>query len=90
MNLAADLPLMFPDFGIPATVGGVATLAIIDDDYAAALGLVVGSAPVLTIQTAAVPAVAIGNAVVVNATNYTVVGIHSDGAGLTRLILEAA
>jgi len=87
---AADLPLMFPDFGISATVGGVATLAIIDDDYATALGMVVGSAPVLTIQTASIPAVAIGNAVVANATNYTVVGIHSDGAGLTRLILEAA
>jgi hypothetical protein len=81
---------MLPDFGIPTTVGGVSTLAIIDDDYAAALGLVVGSAPVLTIQTSAVPAVAIGNAVVVNATNYTVVGIHPDGTGLTRLILEAA
>ena len=90
MSPATDLLLMFPDFGIPATVGGVATLALIDDDYAAALGLVVGSAPVLTIQTASVPAVAIGNAVVANASNYTVVGIHPDGAGLTRLILEAA
>lgn len=90
MTPAADLPLMFPDFGIHAVIGGVATLALIDDEYAAALDMVAGSAPVLTIQTASVPAVAIGNAVVVNATDYTVVGIHPDGAGLTRLILEAA
>lgn len=90
MNNIADLHLMFADFGIAATIGGVSTLALVDDEYAAALGMVAGSAPVLTIQTAAVPAVAIDNAVVVNATNYTVVGIHPDGTGLTRLILEAA
>lgn len=90
MNAAADIPLMLSDFAIPVTVGGVAMLALMDDEYAAALGLVAGSAPALLVPTANVPAVAIGAAVVANATNYSVVGLQADGAGLMRLILEAA
>ncbi len=90
MNPALDLPAMFPDFGIPATVGGVALTALFDDDYATALDAVAGSTPVLMVQTAKIPAVALGAAVVLDVTNYTVVGIQPDGTGITRLVLEAA
>ncbi len=90
MSPVADLPAMFPDFGIPAIVGGVALTALFDDEYAAALDAVAGSTPVLMVQTASVPAVALGAAVVADSTNYTVVGIQPDGTGITRLILQEA
>ncbi len=90
MNPAADLPAMFADFGIPATVGGVALTALFDDEYATALDAVAGSAPVLMVQTSDVPAVALGAAVLLDSTSYTVIGIQPDGTGITRLVLEAA
>lgn len=74
---------------VAATIGAATVVGLFDGDYRDVLG-VAGSAPVLTIPIASVAAVSIGDAVVANATNYTVVGIHPDGTGLTRLILEAA
>lgn len=79
----------FNDFAIPATVGGVSVRAIFDAAYADPLGMA-GNSPQLTIATEDLPAVAVGQAVVVNATNYTVTGIEPDGTGISTLLLRRA
>jgi hypothetical protein len=88
--LAADLAALFSDFGVPATVGGVAVTAIFDNNYAEALGYTAGAKPMLLLATAGVPDVAAGDAVVVGSVSYTVAGIEPDGTGLTVLRLESA
>ena len=77
------------DFAIPVTVGGVAVRAIFDAAYADPLGMA-GNQPVLTVATDDLPAVAVGQAVTVNAVNYTVTGIEPDGTGITTLQLRRA
>ncbi len=77
------------DFAVPVTVGGVAVRAIFDAAYADPLGMA-GNQPVLTVAADDLPAVAVGQAVTVNAVNYTVTGIEPDGTGITTLILRRA
>lgn len=90
MPFAEDLDPYFADFGIIATVGGVACTAIFDNAYAQSLGFTAGTAPVLLVAASAVPTVAPGDAVEVPAGRYTVAGIEPDGTGITLLRLEAA
>jgi len=88
-----DLSAFWADFGADATIDGTAVRAIFDEAYA--LGTVgaygmAGSAPVLTLATASVPASPIGLGVVVGTTNYTIASHEPDGTGLSRLLLEVA
>lgn len=80
----------FTDFGITATVGGVAVRGIFNNGYAEALaGIVAGSAPILKCVQTDIAAVTRGTAVVVNGTSYTVAEIQDDGTGIRDLVLEA-
>ncbi len=89
MDFAADLPDYLADFGVTATVGGVSVTAIFDAAYADPLNMG-GNTPQLTVATSDLPAVAVGQAVTVNATSYTVVGIEPDGTGVSTLMLRRA
>lgn len=71
-----------------ATIGGVAVAAIFEAAYASALDFSAGGQPVLHCAASAVPSVATGTAVVVNAVNYTVAEVQPDGTGLVVLVLE--
>ena len=90
MAFVEDYAPFLTDFGIAATVGGVAITAIFDNGYADAFGIVSGSAPVLLCSSASVSAATVGAAVSVNATSYTVREIQPDGVGMTRLLLQEA
>jgi hypothetical protein len=76
------------DFGVSATVGGVALRGIFDNGYADAFGIVSGSAPVLLISSSSAPSVVVGDAVVIGSSNYSVASIEPDGLGMTRLVLK--
>lgn len=90
MDVTADLPAMLADFGVSATIGGVAVTGIFDNGYAAALGgLVAGRTPTLLLPTAAASP-ALGDPVTVGGATYTVAEIQPDGTGVTTLVLEAA
>ena len=81
------LPAYFADFGVSATVGGVSVQGIFDAAYTDPLGMA-GNQPQLTVATADLPAVAVGQAVTINTFAYTVVGIEPDGTGITTLQLR--
>jgi hypothetical protein len=89
MAFTEDLAPFFADFGIAATVGGVACMGIFDAAYADALGMN-GTRPALQVATAAVPSVAEGAAVTIGAASYTVESVQPDGTGMTLLILHEA
>lgn len=89
MAFAEDFTAPFTDFGTAATVGGATVRGIFDADYATAFSDIAGTQPSFLCASSAVAAVAIGAALSVNSTSYTVAEIQPDGTGLTRLILEA-
>lgn len=76
---------------VQGTVDGVSVSGIFENVFIDADGLgVAGTAPMFTCQSADVPGVVKGDPAVMNAINYTVVGIEPDGTGVTRLQLERA
>jgi hypothetical protein len=89
MDLSADLPSLYFDFGETVTVDGADITAIFDTGYAETLEAA-GSGPSLRCVSADVATVATGDAATVRAIAYTVRGIEPIGPdGLeTRLILE--
>ena len=88
MAFAESRSAFFTDFGVTATVGGVAVSAIFDAPYADALGMA-GTNPTLTIDSDSVTPT-YGAAVSVAGASFTIAEIHPDATGITRLILEAA
>jgi hypothetical protein len=90
MAFAEDLIPFFTDFGVSATVGGVACTGIFDNVYAATLGFTAGTQPMLIVMAAAVPSVAQGNAVTVAGGSYTVTALEPDGTGVLLLRLQEA
>lgn len=79
------------DFGVTATIGGVATSVLFDKTYAEALGLS-GASPAALLPTTSVGSATAGTAVVVGGISYTVAERHdspADQPGWTRLMLEA-
>ena len=88
MAIVENFPSFLADFGVAATVDGVAVTGIFDNDYGDPLGLVAGSRPVLQVIASAVPSVDLGDAVTIGALSYTVAEIQPDGTGMTRLVLE--
>lgn len=82
------VPFTFtPQVGTPETAVG-----IFDDAYSAATGgevTVASTQPQLIYETATLDVTPIyGDAITVNGTAYTVVGIQPDGTGTTTLMLE--
>jgi len=84
----ADIANYFTDYGVDATVGGVACRGIFDEAYAETFGFVGGSSPALLLPSSV--AAAEGTAVVIGARNFTVTSVEPDGTGFQRLRLEAA
>jgi hypothetical protein len=89
MALVETHAAFLQDFGITATVGGASVTGIFDDAYADPLNFS-GSEPSLLCKSSDVSARAQGDAVVVNAVNYTITAIKPDGTGMTRLLLAEA
>ena len=87
---------MLADFGVTASytpAGGDASsiTVIFDRDYQAVEGGSVQFAttePMVTCRTADVSGAAQGDALVVNAVNYTVQVVMDDGTGMTQLMLS--
>lgn len=90
MNTSADLPAIFADFGVNATIGAATVRGIFDAAFAEMLGFVGGSSPQLLCASTDVTSVAEGTAVAIAAVNYTVAEIRPDGTGITVLKLETA
>lgn len=90
MTFAEDPAVYFTDFAIDVYVGGVSMRGIFDAAYAESLSMV-GVSPSLLIDAAeaADASLARGDAATVDGVGYTVTGIHPDGTGMVRLILEA-
>ena len=90
MAFAEDPAVYFTDFAIDVYVGGVTMRGIFDAAYAESLSIASAS-PSLLIDAAEAADVSLtrGNAVTVDRVGYTVTGIHPDGTGMVRLILEA-
>jgi hypothetical protein len=86
MTFVEDLSPFFADFGVDATVGGVAVVGIFDKAAAQAFGLVAGNDPQLIVRDTVVAAE--GAAVVIGAASYVVAGAQDDGSGLRTLALE--
>lgn len=80
------LDAYFADFGVDCTVDGVAAKGIFDQTYLQSLGFVSGNNPVLVVTDAVV--VAVDDAVVIDAVNYTVASKQPDGTGIVLLELE--
>lgn len=91
VNSAADLAVMMSDFGVTATVGGVANISGIFDKHYAGYDIMAGNKPVLQVLESSVPGVADGSAVVIGADAYTVAGEpQRDGTGMVLLVLREA
>jgi hypothetical protein len=90
MDFAADIPAMTLDFGVNATLNGVAVRGIFDNDYVVQDmgGGVASSGPAFTLASSSVPSPVVGLVLVVNATSYKVVEAMPDGTGITRLQLR--
>ena len=86
MALVEETAPFLTDFGIAATVNGVAVTGVFDAEYADAFGITNGTRPVLLLPSTV--AASVGHSVVVSGITYTVAEIQPDGTGLTRLMLK--
>ena len=76
-------------FAWSVTLGGVSGVALnFVEAPGDVLGLVASSDPELLVASADFPAVAVGDAVTVNATAYTVIAVYPDETGVTRVLLK--
>ena len=83
----ADITNFLTDFGVDATVGGVACRGIFDEAYAEVFDIVSGVSPALLVpSTVAAPENAV---VVIGARSFVVASTQPDGTGFQRLRLEA-
>ncbi len=70
-----------------ATIGSTTVAGVFDNQFVEVLGIESLRA-VFTCAQASVPSIAHGDALSIKSTSYKVVGVQSDGTGLTQLILE--
>lgn len=75
-------------FAVSVTVDGVACSAIFDNANADTFGIVANTQPTLLLASDAAPLAAVGDAVSVAGTSYTIAEIQPDGTGMTRLLLK--
>lgn len=89
---AADIAAFFdpdmPGYAVATFSGGVTVAGLFVNNYATAFGLVGGSRPALTVSAAALPSVAIGDAVAINSTDYAIAEIQPRSAGVLVMMLE--
>lgn len=88
MDIAADVPTFFTDFGVDATLDGGAVRGIFDRDYAQAFDGIASTSPVFTAPSTAVSAATTASLLVVAGNTYRVRSVQPDGTGVTLLLLE--
>lgn len=88
--MVEDLTQFTADFGVSATVGGVALTGIFDNAFLESLGITSGSSPVLLVVSAAAPSATHGTSVTVGGSSYAVTAVEPDGTGMTLLRLQEA
>lgn len=76
------------DFGQPVRVGSIVVNAIFDNAESDSFGIVANSRPMLTVATKDIPCAAIGTAVMVGTTQYTIAELQPDGTGVTLVMLK--
>jgi hypothetical protein len=82
-----DFSPFFQDFAADAVLAGQSVRVIFDNTAANFDGLVAGTNPVALIESSV--SVSRGQSLVIGTATYKVVGIAPDGAGISRLDLEA-
>lgn len=88
-----SLAPFFDEFTVQCTVNGVTRRGIFDTPYklgAVASAGISALGPTLMLPTSQVSADPVGQAVVINATNYVVAAHEPDGTGVSVLVLERA
>jgi hypothetical protein len=88
MEFIEDLSEFMADFSVLARVGSSVVSGIFDAAEADTFGLVANIKPVLTVASKDVPTAAVGTAVVIGTTAYTIAELQPDGTGITRLMLK--
>lgn len=88
MAFVEDFSAYFADFGVAATVGGVAVTGVFDKMAAEAFGVVSGNDPQLVVTDTVTASQ--GTAVSIGGTSYAVAEVIDDGTGLRVLKLEKA
>ena len=89
VETAAELLEFFntSEFATSMTHAGGTVVGIFDNVYSEDLS-VAASLPMFECRTSDVSALAVGTAVTVNSTSYTIANKKPDGSGVTQLILE--
>jgi hypothetical protein len=86
MSFVEDPTVFFVDFGVAATLNGVAVTVIFDSEYLDELGFIGGSNPRAAIVSTENPAK--GNTLIINGVSYTVLKPMPDGTGITVMELN--
>ena len=88
-----DLDVFFSDFGVDATLAGVAVRGIFDNGHAlggVGLGGMADTQPAFVLPSNSFTGDPVGQTLVVNTASYYVSAHEPDGTGMSRLILEVA
>lgn len=94
VETADDRAIFFSvdDFGVAATYGGGTVNGIFDNEFfeadAGGSVMVAMQQPRFMCRTADIPTAAEGDAIVINAVDYTIRVVQPDGTGITTLVLE--
>ena len=75
-------------FAVEATINAQPVTGIFNRPYSDAFGIVSGSSPQLTIDTAEAPAMTVGDPVIIDIDNYAIAEIELDNGGFTILRLR--
>jgi len=90
MSFAETFAPFFADFGVLATLNGVAVPGIFDEKPLLAFDIVGGNDPRFTLRATDLPIEPRGLPFVIGARSFTVRDWQTDGTGLATLQLEAA
>lgn len=85
MAFVENLDAFFVDFGVAATLNGVAVTVIFDREYIEELGIMGGNNPVALIKSSANPVR--NQTLVIGADTYKLLEPKPDGTGLTLMEL---
>ena len=88
MNLAADMPVFFSDFGVAATLDGGAVRGVFDSEYMQAFDGMAGTTSMFRLPSTSAASATTSSVLVVGAASYRVRSVQPDGTGVTVLMLE--
>jgi len=91
MDFLEDLPLMYADLGVPATLAGAAVRGVFRNPrqaFPAGYAGMSAEGPSFELPTASVPDQVEGKTLVVNGGSWKVARHDHDGAGVSTLLLK--